>query len=256
MSTGAPYYVINYDDETGLTDTVTGGYSNRTLYVFRDSWHTLESRRFRSILEAVREIESITDNTDLDIEFALDRSHTVHVFQVRRITTQPNWNRGLTLEVRDALVRLEESIVDRYASVGHKDGMGGAVLGNMPDWNPAEMIGTTPRPLAFSLYRTLITDRVWRSARRRMGYREQRGVPLMMSLAGQPYIDVRESFTSYLPAPLPTDIGDRLVESWLDRLRSNRHLHDKIEFDIAVTAFTPDFDMRVGLMFRLPPYLS
>ena len=25
MNTGAPYYVINYDDETGKTDTITQG---------------------------------------------------------------------------------------------------------------------------------------------------------------------------------------------------------------------------------------
>ena len=34
LNSGAPYYVINYDDVTGKTDTVTGGgseYSNRTL---------------------------------------------------------------------------------------------------------------------------------------------------------------------------------------------------------------------------------
>ena len=38
LSTGAPYYVINYDDETGNTDSVTcGGYNNRTLYVLRSA---------------------------------------------------------------------------------------------------------------------------------------------------------------------------------------------------------------------------
>ena len=31
----------------------------------------------------------------------------------------------------------------------------------MPDWNPAEIIGTGPKPLAFSLYRGLITNDIW-----------------------------------------------------------------------------------------------
>ena len=36
LNTGAPYLVINYDDKSGETDTVTSGigeYSNRTLYI-------------------------------------------------------------------------------------------------------------------------------------------------------------------------------------------------------------------------------
>ena len=33
--------------------------------------------------------------------------------------------------------------------------------GIMPDWNPAEIIGVRPKPLALSLYRDLITDSIW-----------------------------------------------------------------------------------------------
>ena len=252
LNTGAPYYVINYDDETGRTETVTAGngYINRTLYVLRDAWTQLSSPRFLKIIEAIEEIETVVGDTCLDIEFALDSALNVHLLQVRRITTQPNWNRGDSLKIRDALVRLREALSERY---GHerdsRDDMGGAILGNMPDWNPAEMIGTTPRPLAFSLYRHLITDRSWRVARRQMGYRESRGMPLMISLAGQPYIDVRESLRSFLPADLDEAIGEKLVSAWLTRLRDNHHLHDKIEFDVAVTAYAPDFDLRIESQF-------
>ena len=249
MSTGAPYYVINYDDESGLTDTVTGGtgYTNRTLYVFREAWTRLQSVRFQRLIGAIREIEEAVEDTNLDIEFALDRRHNVHVFQVRRITTHPNWNRGQTIRIGDALRRIEETLGDGHRS-GNVDAPG-LLLGNMPDWNPAEMIGTTPRPLALSLYRALITDSVWRRARLDMGYGPRPGTPLMVSLEGQPYIDVQESLYSFLPRSLSPPIATKLVEAWAQRLRDNAHLHDKVEFDIAVTAFAPDFEHRVTEQF-------
>ena len=31
----------------------------------------------------------------------------------------------------------------------------------MPDWNPAEIIGINPYPLAFDLYKEIITDKIW-----------------------------------------------------------------------------------------------
>jgi len=116
----------------------------------------------------------------------------------------------------------------------------------MPDWNPAEMMGRAPRALSFSLYRRLITDGAWRTARETMGYAVPVGQPLMVSLAGQPFIDTRLSFHSYLPASLPPAIANKLVDTWLERLREQPELHDKVEFDVAITAFTFDLEEKVA----------
>ena len=57
-----------------------------------------------------------------------------------------------------------------------------SIFGQMPDWNPVEMIGRTPKT-SLSLYRYLITDEVWRKARSQMGYKVSAGMPLMITLS-------------------------------------------------------------------------
>ena len=62
----------------------------------------------------------------------------------------------------------------------------------------------------------------------------------MLSICGQPYIDTRLSFNSYLPQKLDDELSNKLVNSWLKKLRHNPFLHDKIEFEIAITCYSFD----------------
>ena len=75
------------------------------------------------------------------------------------------------------------------------------VFGIMPDWNPAEIIGVRPTPLALSLYRELVTDAIWAYQRHNYGYKNLRSFPLLHHFHGLPYIDVRVSFNSFVLPP-------------------------------------------------------
>jgi phosphohistidine swiveling domain-containing protein len=111
----------------------------------------------------------------------------------------------------------------------------------MSDWNPAEIIGRTPKVLATSLYRALFTDEVWSLARGVMGYQTPKG-PLMLDILGQPYIDVRKSMNSFLPKNLDGDISEKLVSEWIEHLTLFPELHDKVEFDVGITCWTFGFE--------------
>jgi len=126
-----------------------------------------------------------------------------------------------------------------------KDKRGSVVFSNMTDWNPAEMISTTPNPLALSLYEYLITDSTWRLSRQKCGYHHPPSERLMVNFLGKPYINVRSSFKSFVPETIPYELREQLVEVWLEKLLKHPEMHDKIEFEIVPTCYSFLIDRQV-----------
>jgi len=228
LSSGGPYTVINYDDASGRTDTVTSGAggTQRTAYLYHGSTDEADidgNQSLSAVRAVIDELRTLFNDPPLDIEFAVDTAGNVTLLQVRPLAVHTGDDRFDMEDVTDEIESVARTVSQLQESrpllLGDE-----TVLGVMPDWNPAEMIGTTPDPLAVSLYRYLITDDVWAAARAESGYRDARPHPLMVTLAGRPYIDTLADFNSFLPASLPDELGRRLVEHYVDRLAANPEL--------------------------------
>ncbi len=234
IDTLAPYYVINYES-SGFSDGVTSGGTNdlhtTILFKGKDTAHGWMS----TLVSNCAELEAYFKNEYLDIEFGVNSSGDVYIFQVRPIANIKKADQP-PLKLDSVLNKLYKKIEKLQRP--HPNLLGSnTVFGVMPDWNPAEIIGVRPKKLALSLYKELITDEMWAHQRNNYGYRNLVGHPLLVAFAGIPYIDVRITFNSFIPAKLHPKIAKKLADYYIEKLIKTPNYHDKVEFKIVYSCY-------------------
>lgn len=245
-NSGGNYYVINYDDKTGSTSTVTSGNGkeSKLFYYFKNS-DLPSNKNLKTICDYLVKLEILFEQNNLDVEFAITNTEKFYVLQVRPLC--------ITNEIAD-FIEQKNNLSRIAAKVKYNNSKKPflygkkTVYGVMPDWNPAEMIGIRPKPLAMSLYKEIITDTIWAYQRHNYGYNNLRSFPLMVDFCGLPYIDVRVSFNSFIPSNLEATLSEKLINYYLDRLIESPCKHDKVEFEIIFSCYTLDLPKRIKVL--------
>ena len=239
-----PYFVVNYDDISRTSDSITSGSSSnhKTIKVLRNAADHLNlPEDIRSLLAAVLEIEGLLGLDNLDIEFAITDDAVVYILQVRPVVANKTISNEEDEKVFAAIRKAKEAF-KRFQSpspftVGKR-----SVFGSMPDWNPAEIIGQRPNRLAYDIYNHQIMAESWAIQRKEYGYRDVRPLGLMKNFIGQPYVDIRASFNSFIPVDIADSLAERLVDFFINWLEMHPDSHDKVEFDVLPTCFSLTVD--------------
>ena len=246
-ASGLPYIIINVTHGKG-SDLVTSGQSECQGSVFLSPNRPSDQHQYSCIFSLLDEIQTILTGHPVEIEFGVDQRGVI-LFQVR-----PIQERSSPIAIQSHAVKQIDGAHDQLLRLKTCFPNEPLALSVMADWNPAEMIGIKPRPLAYDLYATLITSSGWATGRVPYGYRDMTDRPLMYQLLGTPYIHLSSSILSLLPSDLPDHIAASIVNGAIDMLREQPDLHDKIEFRLVPSCVTPD--MVLNQTQSRPSYLS
>ncbi len=237
----SPYYVINYVNSSD-TEAITSGKHGKILFINRSS-DSDRYKNWKELIRSIKEIEALLSNIPLDIEFAIGESNEVFIFQCRPLLVEQIYH-SLEKDANDLISELKER-VRRYQALLPQVPGDTSILSDMADWNPSEIIGEKPNTLSYTLYREIITSRIWHEARNSLGYFDIVNGELMCSLAKKPYIDTRLSFASLTPNGITKETRSKLINQYLTDLKNNPKFHDKIEFEIVYSCY--DFSLKEKL---------
>ena len=240
---GSPFRTVNFNN-SNTTNLITSGKSNgQIIYYFKDAPKNKLNYKIKKIEKIIKKLEKKFPNIFLDIEFLIFKKK-LYILQVRKL----NANINSKINFKKTLFDLEKKISKLTCEKSHLLGKE-RFFSTMTDWNPAEMIGLKPKPLALSLYQSLITDEVWSDSRVNLGYKDITKMPLLYSLLGTPYIDIKTDINSFLISALSEKTQSKLINLYCNKFKKKpNYYYDKIESSLVINSISLDIQKYKNLL--------
>lgn len=220
------YLTINFFKGKS-TNRITSGSVNGNYFVFFSQLKPsiVKDSYIKKILKTSLQIQKKFNSKNLDIEFSINKKKQIKIFQIRKLNSQKKFKNISYKTLYDLKKKLKKMLNDKNLLNINK-----TIYSNMTDWNPAEMLGLNPKPLASSLYKELITNKIWSKSRKELGYSDCMDLPLIHEFMGKPYVDVGLSLYSFIPNDLDENLKYKLLNYYLKSFKKKPDFYyDKIE---------------------------
>ncbi len=237
---------INFSQDNNSATVTSGKEGTKNLLYYENKDFEIP-KKFKSLYRAAKKLEK-QFKSDIDIEFIIDKKNKLNILQVRKLIIPQNLkysNNNVNFFLEGLKKKINKLKKRHYSLIGKT-----THFGVMPDWNPAEIIGIKPKPLALSLYQELITDHVWAENRKLYGYKDLSQFHLMTTFFGTPFIDVRVDFNSWIPAEISNSTSEKIINYYLDKFKNNSEYHDKVEFEILFTSYNLLSERKIKAQFK------
>ena len=208
-----PYMMFNYH-EGCWEDIVSGNISGNTYRILKNiSSESIDNRLHKDLFDAVIYLQIVLKQDNIDIEFAYSK-WVLYLLQVRPITTQNN-----TKNIDDLAFRYATTV----SSVLSKNK---AILWNMIDINPEELIWNTP-PLIQSFFKYIFPDSSLSHAREHLWYAS--ADTFFFQVLGKPFIHLQNNIINFLPATLDKNQQDIFIEYYEKIIQENPELQNQLD---------------------------
>ena len=240
---GSPFRTINFND-SNHTELITSGKSNgKIIYYFKHVSKSKLPKKVQYIETLIKKLEAKFPKIFLDIEFLILKK-SIYVLQVRKLNTKKNPFIDFKKSLNDLAKKITKMTTEKSHLIGED-----RYFSTMTDWNPAEIIGLKPKPLAISLYQSLITNEVWAESRVSLGYKDVTKIPLLYSFLGTPYIDLKTDINSFLISNLSDEIQTKLLKFYFKKFKQSPHFfYDKIESNLVINCISLDKNKYIEIL--------
>lgn len=239
------YITINFYKGKS-TKKITSGSINGNYFVFfsKTKISNIKNSYLRKVVKISLEIQNKFKSNNLDIEFSINKKKQINIFQIRNLNLKKTMN-NISYQVLFDLKKKIKKMLDDKSLLN----IDRTIYSNMTDWNPVEMLGINPKPLASSLYKELITNQVWSKSRKQLGYSDCMDLPLIHDFMGKLYVDVGLSLYSFIPDEINTKLKNKILKYYLRNFRKKPDFYyDKIESELVFSSIDFSINQRIKLL--------